>query len=182
MSGALPDGQPSVSSTEGGTSGANASHVPDEYFDDAMARIDEGGFSSAEAHLTDLTNHAQSPAARAERDLAAPLAQSAHTSAQSAMRNVPGCNPRASITRLLDLTRHRGVDDYWKRVFRQMMNAGGETQISVRDYWNIMRDASGANPHFSTEEANSMVELLRDELYVQHGLRDTDRLRLPYSP
>lgn len=98
------------------------------------------------------------------------------------MPNVPGYNPRASITRLLDSVRHRGFDDYCKRVFGQMANASGETQISVRDYWNTMHDAIGANPHFSTEEANSMVELLRDELYVQYGLRDTDMLRLPYSP
>lgn len=181
MSSASSDDQPNASSTEGSGSGANASHPPDEYFDEAMVRIDEGGFSSAGAHLTDLTSHAQSRAARAERGLTASLGQSAHISAQSAMRDVPGYNPRASITRLLDSARHRGFDDYWKRVFRQMANASGDTQISVRDYWNTMRDAIGANPHFSTDEANSMVELLRDELYVQHGLRDTDMVRLPYS-
>jgi hypothetical protein len=51
----------------------------------------------------------------------------------------------------------------------------------VGDYFNVMRDAIGNNPHFSNAEANSMVELLRDELFVQHGLSETDMLRLPYS-
>lgn len=97
------------------------------------------------------------------------------------MRDVAGYNPRAALTRLLDAAAHRGFDDYWKSVFRQMANSSGESTIAVRDYFNTMRDAIGSNPHFTTAEANSMVELLRDELFVQHGLRDNDLLRLPYS-
>jgi hypothetical protein len=97
------------------------------------------------------------------------------------MRNVAGYDPRAALTRLLDSTAHGGFDDYWKSVFRQMATSSGETKIAVRDYFNTMRDAIGNNPHFTTGEATSMVEWLRDELYVQHGLRDDDLLRLPYS-
>jgi RHS repeat-associated protein len=159
----------------------NSTQIPPEYFDEAMTRIDEGELQASGAHLQDLTNHAQSSAARAERGIAAQSGQSAHVSARSAMRNVPGYDPRAALTRLLDSTPHRGFDDNWKRVFRQMANASGDTEIAVGDYFNVMRDAIGNNPHFSNAEANSMVELLRDELFVQHGLSETDMLRLPYS-
>src|SRR5262249_24138485 len=159
----------------------SAARVPPEYFDQAISRIDQGELKASGAHLNDLTSHAQSAAARAERGLTGVTGQSAHISAQSAMRNLPGYNPRAALTRLLDATTHQGFDDYWKQVFRQMANASGESSISVSDYFNVMRDAIGNNPHFSTAEANSMVELLRDELFVQHGLAETDLLRLPYS-
>lgn len=177
-----PSSSPSTSSQSGPASNSsggqpNASKVPDEYFDEALSRIDRGDLQPSGAHLQDLTNHAQSSAARVERGVSG---QSAHISARSAMRDLPGYDPRAALTRLLDGTAHRGFDDYWKRVFQDMARAGGKT-ISVGDYFNVMRDAIGHNPHFTTQEANSMVELLRDELFVQHGLKEGDVLRLPYS-
>lgn len=175
----------SSSSSSGGLSSSggepNTCQVPDEYFDDAMRSIDQGNLQPSGAHLDDLTSHAQSSAARAERGIPAASGQSAHISARSAMRNVAGYDPRAALTRLLDSTAHRGFDDYWKAVFRSMARTSGESTITVREYFNVMRDAIGNNPHFSNAEANSMLELLRDELFVQHGLRDDDLLRLPYS-
>jgi len=176
----------SSSSSEGGSSSSsssastepNSSQIPDEYFDEAMSRIDQGDLHASGAHLDDLTSYAQSSAARAERGISG---QAAHISARSAMRTVAGYDPRAALTRILDVVAHRGFDDHWKRVFRDMARTTGESTIAVGEYFNIMRDAIGNNPHFTTQEANSMVELLRDELYVQHGLRDSDLLRLPYS-
>ncbi|HOK47641.1 MAG TPA: hypothetical protein PLK67_16980, partial [Bryobacteraceae bacterium] len=180
------EGESSTSSSQSSSEGPASSPseecqctmIPDEYFDEALSRIDQGELRASGAHLTDLTSHAQSSAARAERGVSG---QSAHISARSAMRTVPGYDPRAALTRLLDATTHRGFDDYWKRVFRQMARTSGESTISVRDYFNVMRDAIGSNPHFTNAEANSMLELLRDELFVQHGLSEDDLLRLPYS-
>lgn len=175
------DGGSSSSSSGSSASSStepNSSQIPDEYFDEAMSRIDEGDLRATGAHLDDLTSHAQSSAARAERGISG---QSAHISARSAMRNLASYDPRAALTRILDVVTHRGFDDYWKGIFRQMAHTSGESTIAVRDYFNVMRDAIGNNPYFSTQEANSMIELLRDELFVQHGLRDSDLLRLPYS-
>jgi hypothetical protein len=61
------------------------------------------------------------------------------------------------------------------------MAASGQKTISVKDYFRVMSDAIKNNPHFTAEEAKSMIDLLKDELFVQHGLKDTDKLRLPYS-
>lgn len=180
-------GSSSSSSSSGGSqsgsssnssSSPSSSQIPDEYFDEAIGRIDADDLQASGAHLDDLTSHAQSRAARAERGISG---QSAHISAQSAMRTVTGYNPRAALTRILDIATHRGFDDYWKGVFRQMARTSNGNTISVGDYFNVMRDAIGHNPHFSNQEASSMVELLRDELFVQHGLREDDLIRLPYS-
>lgn len=165
-------------SPQGSPPEPQSSRVPDEAIDEMIAKIDQGGLQASGAHLSDLTSHAQSPAAKAERGL---TGQSSHVSAQSAMRTVPGYDPRAAITRILDVATHRGFDDYWKGVFRGMARTSGQSTITVREYFNVMRDAIGNNPHFTNAEANSMVELLRDELNVQHGLRDDDVVRLPYS-
>jgi RHS repeat-associated protein len=176
-------GSGSGSGSGGGSSSSppEPPKIPDEYFDDALKAVDEGELKASGAHLNDLTNHAQSSAARAERGIASASGQSAHISARSAMRNLPDYDPRAALTRLLDTVTHRGFDDYWKQVFRQMANASGENTIEVGRYFDVMTDAIRNNPHFTAEEANSMVELLRDELFVQHGLSEDDLLRLPYS-
>jgi hypothetical protein len=155
----------------------NSSHIPEEYFVEAIESIDQGKLQASGAHLNDLTNHAQSRAARTERGI---TGQSTHISARSAMKGVATYDPKAALTRILSEKTHRGFDDYWKHEFRKMANSGGN-KITVRDYFNTMCDAIRNNRYFSPLEANSMVELLRDELYVQHGLKDSDLLRLPYS-
>ena len=152
--------------------------LPEGYVDDALSAIDKGELKASGAHLDDLTSHAQSAAAKAERGLS--NTQSAHTSARAAMRSVRGYDPRAALTRLLDKVTHRGFDDYWKAAFRQMAKSGQKT-ISVADYYRVMVEAIKNNPHFRAGEAKSMVELLKDELFVQNGLKETDKIRLPYS-
>jgi hypothetical protein len=152
--------------------------LPPGYVDDALAAIDDDALV-ASGEPVELTNYAQAPAAKLQSGLTD--TQAAHVSARSAMRIVAGYNPRAALVRLLSKAAHAGFDDYWKAVFRSMTKTSGNT-ISVGDYFNVMRDAIGNNPYFTTGEANSMVELLRDELYVQYGLKDADKVRLPYSP
>lgn len=168
----------SSSPSKSSSAGQGSPDLPDEYFDEAMSRIDGDELRASGAHLDDLTNHAQSSAARAERGVSG---QSAHISARSAMRDLAGYDPRSALTRLLDVATHRGFDDYWKAIFQKMAASNKSSTISVGEYFNVMRDAIGHNPHFTNGEANSMVELLRDELFVQHGLKESDLLRLPYS-
>ncbi len=173
-------GQAGAHTAQTGSIAKSTDKLPDEFVDDAIKAVDDDKLKASGAHIDDLTNHRQSRTARKERGISSEDGQSAHVSAQAAMRNVKDYNPKDALTRLLDKTTHRGFDDYWKSEFRKLVAKGDKT-ITVKDYFDIMSDAAKNNIHFTLDEAASMIELLRDELYVQHGLRDGDLLRLPYS-
>jgi RHS repeat-associated protein len=184
------DSAPASSAASGGSGGGSGSgvsggtpppdRIPDDVIDEALERIDRGEFTSS-AMLDDLTNHAQSRAARAQAGLNGTTGQSAHISPQSAMRDLPQYDPRAAITRLMDQTRHRGFDDFWKRVFQARWHRTKDPTITAGELFEIVSDAARNNPHFTPDEAASIIELLRDELFVQMGLNYDSLLRAPYS-
>ena len=61
------------------------------------------------------------------------------------------------------------------------MGATGDKQITAQELFDVVSDAARNNPDFSPEEANSVIELLRDELFVQLGLTPDSMVRAPYS-
>jgi hypothetical protein len=153
-------------------------HLPEGFEEEAIARLDNEGLEAEGELLSDLTSHGNAPRIRAATGIGG---ESAHTAPQSAMRSVPGYDPRAALTRILNRVTHRGFDDPWKADFQKLARETGDTTITVQKLFDTVEKAALGNPHFRPGEAKSVVELLRDELFVQHGLSPTDLVRLPYS-
>lgn len=157
---------------------ADTESLSDAFVDESLERIEQGHFESEGTLLSDLIGHSKAKDARAESGLSD--YQSAHISARSAMRDLEGYDPNAAITRLMNPDAHKAFDSYWKSEFQRRSGAGEKTLL-VSEYFEVMEVAIRKNPHFTKGEAESMVELLKDELFSQHQLKPGDILRLPYS-
>ena len=90
--------------------------IPDEFYDEAISKIDEGDLEAGGAHLNDLTSYAQARGAKDEADVTG--YQGAHTGPQSELRDLPNYNPSAALVRILDTSTHQDLDSYWKSYFQ----------------------------------------------------------------
>jgi RHS repeat-associated protein len=152
--------------------------LPEGFADEAAAQIDKGGLKAEGKMLDDLTSHGNASRVKAATGI---KGQSAHVAPRSGMRDLPGYNPRDAITRILNKTTHSGFDNPWKAVFQRVARQIGGKTITAQEFFDTVSKAALSNPHFTPEEARSMIGLLRDELFMQQGLHPTDPVRLPYS-
>lgn len=108
--------------------------------------------------------------------------QSAHTTAQSALRSLPEYNPGEMITRFLPTGRghaHTLFDQHWQRQFREIRAQTGRTTITARELEEVTARAARQSGAFSSAEAESVVELIKNDLYFQLKLSPSQILRMP---
>jgi len=157
----------------------NNTQVPDEYFDEAARTMGEDTLQRPQgALLQDLTRYGDAPAARKELGTAA---QGAHFTPQSAVRDLPGFSPRNTMVRMLGKVVHSGMDSRWLSDLMRRWFTTGQKTISAGELFDTVSAAIRANPHFSPGEAQSMIELLEDELRINYGLKPGDPTRAPFS-
>jgi hypothetical protein len=171
-------------------------------FDAAFARLESGQTPDQGAMLGDLMFHGQRGEAvdqlRAQVDPnlrtrpgrtpdnvavnPQPGYQSAHTTAQSALRNLPTYNPDAMITRLLSTGRghsHTIFDQFWQAEFRQIRQVTGRTTTTAQELFEVTARAARQSGAFTPAEAESMVQLIHEDLYVNLALSPNQVLRMP---
>lgn len=174
----------------------------DVEFDAAFGRLESGQIPGQGALLGDLMFHGQRRAAvgqlRAQVDPnlrtrpgpntnnAAvnpnPGYQSAHTTPQSTLRVLPSYNPDDMITRLLPTGRgqsHTLFDQNWQAQFRQIQQATGRTTTTAQELADVVARAARQSGAFSPAEAESVVQLIHEDLFVNLGLSPTQALRIP---
>ena len=174
----------------------------DTEFDAAFARLESGQTPDQGAMLGDLMFHGQRGEAvdqlRAQVDPnlrtrpgrtpdnvavnPQPGYQSAHTTAQSALRNLPTYNPDAMITRLLPTGRgqsHTVFDQFWQAEFRQIRQVTGRTTTTAQELFEVTERAARQSGAFTPAEAESMVQLIYEDLYVNLRLSPNQPLRMP---
>lgn len=151
-------------------------------FDDFLQMLRDEGASGpvqAEGDITQLQPHAAATQNRTELGVSGRQVQSAHGAPQSAMRGVPGYDPDAALTRLMDRSTHTGMDQYWKQTF-QAMRRSGQTQATAREVYDIVAESIRRAPGLAAGERNSLIARLSDEMFVEFGLSPTDTMTLPY--
>jgi hypothetical protein len=171
-------------------------------FDAAFARLESGQNPDQGAMLGDLMFHGQRGDAvdqlRAQVDPTLrtrpgrtpdnvavnpqPGYQSAHTTAQSVLRNLPTYNPDTMITRLLPTGRghsHTKFDQFWQAEFRQIRQVTGRTTTTAQELFEVTARAARQSGAFAPAEAESMVQLIQEDLYVNLALSPNQVLRMP---
>jgi hypothetical protein len=111
-----------------------------------------------------------------------PGLQSAHITPQSVFFNDPRYNPQKMITRLLPTGRghkHTLFDQHWQAQFREIRERTGRNWTTVEEVTKVVSKAARESGAFTAGEAESMVQLLHEDMKVQMGLLDTDVLRMP---
>lgn len=178
-----------------------ALQAPDADIDAAFARLASGEGPDKAAMLGDLMFHSQRREAIDElrRQLGnlpgrpgrtppgvavnpQPGFQSAHTTAQSALRNLPTYDPGEMITRFLPTGRghaHTVFDQHWQAQFRAIHNATGRTTTTAQELAEVTARAARQSGAFLPDEAESMAQLVINDLFFQLRLAPSQPLRMP---
>lgn len=110
-----------------------------------------------------------------------PALQSMHPLAQSVVRDLPEINTNNMMTRL-ELTGrghvHTVFDQNWQRDFRTLRGTG-QTTVTAREAEEIFRDAAARTFGLSPAERETLIELVRANLYFDLGLSPHSILRIP---
>jgi hypothetical protein len=177
----------------------------DAAVDKAFALL-EGGEMPREAQLfTDLFHYGGQAEAIAEKRAATGLPlpgkpgrtpkgetfnpepgyQAAHITPQVSFKNpdlVPHYNPDDMITRILPTGKghqHTLFDQFWQREFRAIRKATNRTETTAGELQAILERAARESGAFSPIEAESMIGLMHEDLYVQLGLTPGSALAMP---
>lgn len=176
--------------------------APDDEVEQAFAKLERGEVPQQGALLQDLLHHRQQPEAleqlerirgtampgRPGRTPAGastnpkPGHQSAHITPQSTLRNLPHYDPGEMITRILPTGRghvHTMFDQSWQREFREIRRLTGRTTTTAREVSEVTARAARNSGAFSSAEAESMVDLIHEDLFVRLGLSPDQVLRMP---
>jgi hypothetical protein len=169
--------------------------------DEAFAQIEAGNAPQGQGKLlTDLFHHGDRTDAREtlERLWNRPLRgtpgptpqdetvnpnpgyQSAHTFPQSSGRGLPQYDADAMISRLLPTGRghvHTVFDGFWQADFRNIVRSSGRTTTTAIETFDVVSRA--ARRAFPPAEAESVIQLLHEDMYVRLGLSPTSVLRIP---
>lgn len=133
----------------------------------------------AEGEPTELQRHGQASTARKQKGLTG-SAQSAHVAPRSAMRGVPGYSADDAFTKLLPRDVHRSMDAFWKSRF-QAMQAAGQSNATAQEVFDVVAEsikrATGISPGLKT----TLIERLKDELFIELKLKPADMVELPYK-
>jgi hypothetical protein len=99
--------------------------------------------------------------------------------------NDPRYNPGNMITRLLPTGRgqkHTVFDQHWQAQFREIQQRTGRNWTTVAEVTEVVSRAARESGAFNPGEAESMSQLLHEDMKVQMGLSDSDVLRMPGTP
>jgi len=108
--------------------------------------------------------------------------QSAHSTAQSAMRTLPTYDPGEMITRFLPTGRghaHTLFDQHWQAQYRAIRSATGRTTTTAQELYEVTATAARQSGAFSPAEAQSVADLVMNDLFFQLRLSPTQTLRMP---
>ncbi|MBL4762411.1 MAG: hypothetical protein JKY93_06920, partial [Gammaproteobacteria bacterium] len=108
--------------------------------------------------------------------------QSAHITAQSALRELPHYNPEEMITRFLATGRghaHTLFDKDWQQQFREIKNSTGRSTTTAQELYEVTEKAARHSGAFSDAEAESMIQLIHEDLFVRLELSPQQALRMP---
>jgi hypothetical protein len=177
--------------------------LPDEHaIGEAFMGLERGEMPQRARLLDDLLIHSQRRQARAQLAQArgAPMPgrpgrtpegvpvnpnpgfQSAHPTPQSIMRGLDAYDPSEAITRILPTGRghaHTVFDQAWQRGFEQIRRETGRTRTTAGEMYEVLARAARQSGAFSPAEAESMVAYIRDDIFVTHGLSETQDLPMP---
>jgi len=129
----------------------------------------------------ELIAHATAGRARAARGLGGRLWESAHGIGQSIMRFVRGYDPEAALTRLLPRRVHREMDRFWQREARRLV-AKGEISWTAKEAFDATAESIRRTTSLTAKERISHIQRLHDEMFVEWGLQESEKVRLPFSP
>jgi Pre-toxin TG len=186
------------------TGAAHRGSGPEDWdeVDEAFARIQRGDSPPGQgALLQDLIHHNQQ--AEAIRELRRtdpsirtrpgktpqgvavnpnPGLQSAHTTPQAALRGLPHYDPGEMITRLLPTGKghtHTLFDQNWQREFAEISRQSGRTTTTAQELFDVVERAARKPGVFAPAEAESVVQLIHEDLFVRLNLNPDQVLRIP---
>ena len=111
-----------------------------------------------------------------------PAWQSAHTTPEAVRKNLPRTVRDNLFTRFMPSGKghkHYQFDQHWQRSLRKISKETGKEAISVAELEQVMIDAIDKSGAFTPEEAVSMKELVKEDLYVQMKLSPDSMVLLP---
>jgi hypothetical protein len=123
--------------------------------------------------------HGKADINRKVHGLSGDKAQSMHVAPQSAMRELPNWNKDTSFTVPGAKDIHRTVDAGWKSETRSLAGKGQST-MKVEELKQIV-GRSIDKSRLKDGEKMSLKARLDDELRIDYGLKDSDKVRMPYS-
>jgi hypothetical protein len=113
-----------------------------------------------------------------------PALQAAHTTPEAVLRELPNYDPGRMITRYLWTGRghpHTVFDQHWQQQFRQIRASTGRTTTTAQELRDVVARAARESGAFPVAEAESVVQLITEDLFVQLGLSPNQVLRMPGS-
>jgi len=176
--------------------------APGDDLDEAFARLERGEVPQDAALLQDLLHHSQQPEALEQLSRSrgtvlpgrpgrtpegaavnpTPGYQSMHTTPQAPLRGLPHYDPGEMITRIAPTGRghtHTVFDQFWQRDYREIRRHTGRTTTTARELSEVIARAARESGAFSRAEAESMVGLIHEDLFVRLGLSPDQVLRMP---
>ncbi|MCX5357753.1 DUF4157 domain-containing protein [Streptomyces sp. NBC_00124] len=105
--------------------------------------------------------------------------QSMHGLPRSTARDLPGYDPKASLTVLGERELHAGVDQGWKEAFQQMRRQG-RVDVTAGEVFEEVAKSIDGSPQLSAGTKRSMILRLWDEMFKEYALKEHQLLRLPY--
>jgi hypothetical protein len=150
------------------------SKVTDKQVDNALEQMRPAG------DLVELGAHHDATKNRKILGVSGQDVQSAHVMPQAiGRRGIPGYNPDASLSRLMQTGLHQGMDRSWNDSFKAMRRAG-RTRGSAQEIFDTVADSIGRAPGLPAGEKASLIERLKAEMFMEYGLRPGDMLPLPH--
>jgi hypothetical protein len=108
--------------------------------------------------------------------------QSSHTTPQSVFRNLPEYDPNEMITRFLPTGKghaHTVFDKAWQNEFALIHQQTGRTTTTAGELSDVVSRAAHNSGAFSPAEAESVSQLIINDLFFQLGLTPDTPLRMP---
>jgi hypothetical protein len=146
---------------------------------------EEGVAGSVEraGDLIKLGPHGRASANRAALGVSGARVQSAHIAPQGLMNKAPNYNPDHALARLMERTKHTGMDHLWKRDFDAMRDARRQaalpTTATIEEIHNVIAGAIDRAPGIPPGKKQSLIARLSDEVFAESGLAPTVVVKIP---
>jgi hypothetical protein len=124
-----------------------------------------------------VQEHSSAPTVRRALGVTGKDVESAHVAPTSMMEIVSGYKRGKALTVLLPEQTHKFFDNQWKSWAR---NQQGKT-ITAGEAYNVIENAIETTPGLTFRTKATLTWKLFDELFIHHGLKWSDEVRLPWS-
>jgi hypothetical protein len=105
--------------------------------------------------------------------------EAAHAAPRSAMRGVPGYDPKEAFTNFLQHDPHYSMDAGWKSEF-QAMQARGQSTAPAGEVFEIIKKSIQSSKGLTQSAKDSEIARLQVEMFIELGLDPSDVIPLPY--